>query len=431
MELHKRLVEYRDDLARCARCSLCKYPPLAAIKSHRYSVGCPAIGRYGFHAYSAGGKIIIALALLEQRVSLSPDMVEVIYRCSTCGSCDVSCKYNRDLEPLEYIWALRAECFEQGLAPLHNHKVLLESIRQYNNVWNQPRARRDRWAKGLQVKDASTQKVEVLYYVGCTYSYHAGLQHVAHNTVKLMQKAGLTVGILGNEEVCCTSPAFVMGDRKLFTEVAQKNIDQWAATGARIVVTSCAGCYGLIKAKYPLVSDYPFEVLSAPELMDRLIQEKKLHPDRSLRRTITYHDPCHLGRQSERLVPWHGTIRKVLNQCVIQDPPKVFRRGTSGVYEAPRNVLNAIDGLELREMERIKEYAFCCGAGGGVKSAFPEMALWAATERIEEAKSTGADTLVTACPWCESNLQDAVLHNKSSISIQDFTTLLVEATGGV
>jgi Fe-S oxidoreductase len=225
--------------------------------------------------------------------------------------------------------------------------------------------------------------------------------------IRLLRLAGVNVGILGVSEACCASPSFTLGDRETFRSVAQKNVEQWQRTGAATLVASCAGCYGLIKSKYPLVADLPFEVLSAPEMIDRLVQDGRLKLSREVRRTVTYHDPCHLGRQSERLTPWHGRQRKVLNQCVLQEPPKKFNRGTFGIYEAPRSLLGAIPGLEFQEMERIREYSFCCASGGGVKSAFPEMALWAATERLAEARATGARALVTSCPWCESNFQDA------------------------
>ena len=249
--------------------------------------------------------------------------------------------------------------------------------------------------------------------------------------VNLMHQGGVRVGILGNKEPCCGSPAFTLGDRETFKQQAQKNVALWERTGAKTVVTSCAGCYGLMKAKYPLAVELPFEILSAPEMAYRLLQEGKIKPARKVKQVVTYHDPCHLGRQSEKLTSWNGTQRKVLNQCVIQDPPRQFNRGTHGIYDAPRNVLNAIGGIEFREMERTREYSFCCGSGGGVKSAFPEMALWAATERLQEAAATGAEMIVTSCPWCESNLMDAAAaDNETNLKVANLFDLLDESIGG-
>jgi len=434
MDLTKSLSGHADDLGRCARCSLCKYPPLAQIKSKRFSLGCPAVGKYAFHGYSSGGKMILGLALLEGRIDVSEELREIVYRCSTCGSCDVSCKYNRDLEPLEYIFALRAELIARGAGPMPAHEPILKSIRNYDNVWMQPKKARARWAAGLPVKDASAERFDVLYFAGCSYALKPELRAVPRNLVGLMLKAGLTVGIFGEREPCCGSPAFTLGDRELFRQCAEKNLDLWERAGVRTVVVSCAGCYGLMRAKYPLVRETGIEVLSAPEMAARLIARKRLRPAREVRRKVTYHDPCHLGRQSEKLGRWSGRTYKALNQCVVQEPKRAYNRGANGIYDAPRQVLRAIPGLEFREMERIREYSFCCGSGGGVKSAFPEMALWAAGERLEEAACAGADELVTSCPWCETNFADAAARRANGgkpFPVTNLFELLTESVGGV
>ncbi len=124
--------------------------------------------------------------------------------------------------------------------------------------------------------------------------------------------------------------------------------------------------------------------------------------------TVTYHDPCHLGRQGEDYVPWSGTEKKIFGQAVVRDPPKPRYTGAFGVYEPPRDVLKAIPGLKLVEMERNREAAWCCGAGGGAREAYPEFSVATANERIEEALTTGADAIVSARPWCEQNFGDAV-----------------------
>lgn len=170
-----------------------------------------------------------------------------------------------------------------------------------------------------------------------------------------------------------------------------------------------------------------FEVLHITEYLDLLIKGGKIKPIKKVPLKVTYHDPCHLGRLSEPYLPWVGVERKVLGQIVIKDPPKEFRRGTNGIYEPPRAVLQSIPGVELVEMERIKEYAWCCGAGGGVKEAYPDFALWTAKERVEEAKATGAEALVTACPWCERNFRDALGQNGDKMKLYDVVELLLEA----
>jgi Fe-S oxidoreductase len=428
--LGKTLADFEKDMTRCARCSLCKWPPLAQVKSIRYSQVCPATSRYNFHAYSGGGKMIIGLSKLRGRVEYSDEMLDVIYRCSVCGACDISCKYNRDLEPLEVLHTLRATCVRDGAAPLPAHRPILDSMRNYDNVWMQPRKKKASWARGLDVKDAAEKACDTLYFVGCTYALRPEMAGVARTTVGVLRRAGVDIGILREDEPCCGSPAYTIGDEELFTEVAGRNIETFNRLGVRRVVASCAGCYGALKTKYPLVARMDFEVVNVTELLAELVDEGRLRFPEPVGKTITYHDPCHLGRQSETCAEWNGTERKVLNHLVIHDPPREFNRGTYGVYEAPRRVLAALPGVELVEMERIKEYSFCCGSGGGAKSAYPEFALATARERVDEAESTGAEILVTACPWCESNLTDGVNDLGSRMEVASLVELVAAAMGG-
>ena len=126
---------------------------------------------------------------------------------------------------------------------------------------------------------------------------------------------------------------------------------------------------------------------------------------------------------------WDGDVVDLMPLISINMPPKPKRTGSKGIYDAPRNILRKIPGIKLVEMERIKEYAYCCGAGAGVKSAFPELALYAAKTRIEEAEDTGADTLVSACPFCSTNLQDGIIERSSKLKYYDISELLLMSLG--
>ena len=130
--------------------------------------------------------------------------------------------------------------------------------------------------------------------------------------------------------------------------------------------------------------------------------------------TVTYHDPCNLGRQGEPYQPWEGVEKKIYGQAVVYDPPRPRHNGANGVYQAPRDLLAAIPGVELVEMERNREAAWCCGAGGACREAFPEYSAATAAERVEEAASTGAEALVTACSRCELNFTEAVAADTAS-----------------
>ncbi len=163
------------------------------------------------------------------------------------------------------------------------------------------------------------------------------------------------------------------------------------------------------------------------EFVDRLIKQGAIKFTRTVPMKITYHDPCHLGRQGEPYIPWKGKEKKIRGQIVVYEPRRPRYNGAWGVYQPPRDVLKAIPGLELVEMERIREYAWCCGAGGGVKDAYPDFSAWTARERIEEAKSTGAEAIVSACPWCESNFSNAVKGNAREMKVYDVMELVQQA----
>jgi Fe-S oxidoreductase len=197
-------------------------------------------------------------------------------------------------------------------------------------------------------------------------------------------------------------------------------------SGAEILVTGCADCYHAFKVlydKFDLKDN--LEVLHTTEYLDRLMKEGKLKPTRQVDVRVTYHDPCHLGRLGEPYLHWEG--KPVPGHIRIFDPPKEFRRGSFGIYEQPRDVLKSVPGLKLIEMDRIKEYAWCCGAGGGVKETNSEFARWTARERIDEAESTGAEAIVTACPGCEQSFNDAINENRSSLKVYDVVEILEQA----
>jgi Fe-S oxidoreductase len=163
------------------------------------------------------------------------------------------------------------------------------------------------------------------------------------------------------------------------------------------------------------------------EFVDRLVKDGKIKFKKSIPLRVTYHDPCYLGRQGEPYVPWNGKEKKIYGQVVVYEPPRPRYTGAQGVYQPPRDVLAAIPGLELVEMERNREAAWCCGAGGGVKEAFPEFSQWTANERLEEAAATGADAIVSACPWCERNFMDALSGGETKMKVFDVIELVQQA----
>jgi len=421
------LEDYREYMVRCARCSNCKFIPQYRISGYKYAYSCPSISRYNFHAYSGGGRLITALSMTDGRIEYSDKLLEIIYQCQMCGACDISCKYGLDLEVLQPLYEFRVKCVEDG--QLHPaHMVVIDGLRKEDNMLQKPKAERGKWAEGLGVKDITEEKAEVYYHAGCQYSFDEELWPAARAAINLLKKAGVDVGIAGKDEACCGGRAYELGYLGELTKYAENNMEMLRTAGVKTVVTSCSDCYHAFKVLYDKIGiKGDLEVLHITEYLDLLIQEGKLTPKKEVMATVTYHDPCHLGRLGEPWIHWEGTIKIVPSIRTQHEPKKIFRRGTYGVYEPPRNVLKSIPGLRLVEMTRIKEYTWCCGAGGGVTDAYPDFSMWTAMERVREAKDTGAEALVTACPWCVRNFKDAVKELGDTLKVYDVVELLEQS----
>jgi Fe-S oxidoreductase len=285
------------------------------------------------------------------------------------------------------------------------------------------KSKRGEWAAGLGIKDATKEKVDVLFHVGCLTSFDKNMQKLAKATAKILQKAGVNFGIFGNKENCCGGRAYQMGYPDAFMIQAKKNMDMIKKAGIKTLVTGCADGYHAFKVLYDKFNlKGNLEILHISEYIDKLIRDNKLTMRRKVDLAVTYHDPCRLGRLGEPWVHWEG--KKIPGDRFVFDPPKPYRRGTNGVYEPPRDVLKAITGLKLTEMTRIKEYSWCCGAGGGVVESNPNFAKWTAQDRINEAVSTGAEAIVTACPWCEKTFNEAIKDSGSNMKVYDIVEIV-------
>ena len=339
-------------------------------------------------------------------------------------SCKI-CRYN--LEPLEMTRELKFRLVEAGQG-LEKHGAVIESLQKGQNTMGQPAAKRGDWADALDIPRFPSRHAEVLFHAGCRYSYDRDLQNSARTAVGLLKKAGVAVGIMGDREICCGGRVYSMGYRDEFARMARATMKLWAGNSVKTVVTSCADGYYAFKRLYPQLGSR-VEVLHNVEFIDRLIKEGKLELRSEVPLSVTYHDPCHLGRQGEPYVPWKGEEKKIKNQIVVYEPNRPRYNGARGVYDPPRDILNAIPGVRLVEMERIREYSWCCGAGGGVREAYPEYSDWTAGERIEEAGATGAEALVSACPWCERNFLDAIEARGETMAVYDIIELVQRSVG--
>lgn len=390
----------------CARCAYCKWLDAWEIKSARFARVCPSVAYYLFDGYSCQGRMDLSVALIDGELKYedSPDLLGVYYKCNMCGGCDAQCKRVQDMEPLRVIQEMRIRLVGDGhLLPAH--APVMDSLRKEDNMMLKPKAGRGDWAKGLKVKDLTKEKAEVVFHAGCHLSFDKDQWPIAHTALNLLQRAGVDVGIMGQDETCCGGRPYEMGYQGEFTKYAESTMEAWRNAGVKTVVTSCSDGYWAFKRLYPTLGS-KFEVLHMVEFIDRLIQQGRLKFSKAIPMTVTYHDPCHLGRRDAVYVPGAPIM---------------------GIYDAPREIIKSIPGVELIEMERIRENAWCCGAGGGAKEGYPDFNAWTAEERIAEAKTTGAEGLVTACPWCECNFVDAIKRMGEKIKVYDIIELVQQA----
>jgi len=388
------MLEYADIdpyLAKCVRCGSCR--TIFGLSRP----ACPSGEEFKFEGFFSSGRIWIARGLKEGALEWDdPELVKKLFACTLCGNCTQQCPMTVRERIMEVFETLRAEIVDRGGTPFLAHRRLKDSLVQYRNPWMQPRRRRSQRLSDGNVRilrPDSGDKAEVLYFVGCTAALDSSLKHIARNTVDLLNKAGVDFGLLGEEEVCCGSVALRIGERALVRELASINLEMIEKTGAKTVVTSCAGCFKTLSQDYSHYGQLSARVVHSSEYILELLEAGRLSLIGGTKRDITYHDPCHLGRH-----------------C--------------GIYDAPREILRCLPGISLREMVRCKENSWCCGAGGGVRSAFPDWALESSKKRILEAEQTGANLLVTACPFCLQNLSTGIQAGGTPLELMDLTDLV-------
>jgi heterodisulfide reductase subunit D len=332
------------------------------------------------------------------------DFVKNLYECSTCGQCEVVCPAH--IETVGLWEELRRLMVEAGYGPLEAQKGLAKSVKSFDNPWQQPRAGRIKWARRA-IKDGMIRtmpreirqtKGKVLLFFGCTAAYDVNVKQVAINSINILEALDIDYGILGIEEKCCASVLLRMGDPE-HKRVFKENIDIFNSLGIETLISSCSGCFKTILQDYPKVAPLNFEVLHTVEFLARLMKQGKLHFPHRVERTVTYHDPCHLGR-------------------------------ATGGFDAPRMIMEAIPGLRLTEMPRNREYSRCCGAGGGLKAGYPDIQNKMAQQRIREAEETGAAQLVSCCPFCYQGLNIGITAMGSQLLMKDISSLVAEALLG-
>ena len=394
-----RIKAIKNNIAACMNCGDCRIGFRTAIE--RFKV-CPIreIHPSGFEPFFGRGKMNLVKGLLRGDLKPSKELAEIFYQCTSCGSCREMChkSHNPYIEQnvfkyLDHIkvWeAVRADLVDAGYAPLPRHDEITKWMQKEHNPYMEKHEDRIKWLEGKKLPE----KADVIFFMGCTEPYR--IPEICQAIVKILEKAEVDFAVIHPEEYCCGSIGFRVGMRDLANELANHNHEAFKKSGAKIVMTHCAGCYRTLKEDYKdLFGELPYKVDHASEFILDLIKTDKLKLTKSVEKTVTYHDPCHLGRHT-------------------------------GLYEAPREILKRIPGLKLVEMERHHQHAWCCGAGGGVKSQYPDLANKIAIDRLEEANRTKAEILTTMCPFCGKNFKDAIEASGNSLQFQDILELVLE-----
>jgi heterodisulfide reductase subunit D len=411
-EWARRVIDERA--YRCIRCGTCRTLLHTQIKGLDFKESCPSGAYMKADCYYAFGKLFAMQGLLEGVISWDARLIDMIYKDPLCGMCQENCTYiNGVIEveggepyikaypaPYEVLEAARVLAVEDGAGPHPTQKLFSEGITKNHNPYLEPHERRFDWLRLVNVPLVLPSEAEIIYFTGCTASYR--LREVAISTVKIFSKLGLKFAVLGGDEWCCGSPLLRTGQYRAAIRTLSHVVESINRCPAKVVVTSCAGCYRVLSRDVERLG-----LTLRPEVKHTasLIYENldKLMPSfKKLDMKVTYHDPCHIGRH---LYP------------------------RQSIYEEPREVLSKIPGVEFVEMKRIKNYSWCCGSGAGAKAAFPDMAIWAASERIREASAVRSSCLVSTCPFCDLNFLDAVRERGLKMKVLDLTQLVVEALG--
>jgi Fe-S oxidoreductase len=316
---------------------------------------------------------------------------EAVWSCVTCNACGLNCP--RGIEIIEVMQAVRAIDVNHGKIP-ERLEAPLDSLKTDGNPWGGAGAKRLEWA-GDQDLPAFQPEHDYCLFTCCTTAYDPHNRNAGQAILRLLEIAGINFGSLGAEEKCCGDPAHSLGAAKLFSDLTRHNSELFLRNGIQQILTTSPHCLNTFKHHY-LELKGVVAIEHYTELFQQLVAEGRLKPSRQVVATVTYHDPCYLGRYN-------------------------------GIYEAPRWLLQSIPGLTLIEMANIREMSLCCGGGGG--GAWSDVARQQrlGVPRVEEAMRTGAEILATACPYCNRMLTEAVraLGVDGQITVRDVAELLL------
>lgn len=334
---------------------------------------CPPYEFYKFQRHTPKSRWLIAQRVFHGLDTITPETKEVVYACTNCLMCQELCGVRGDgYGPWDINVAMREEITAKD-GPLPAHQAIYDGISKHDHPWSAAQSERGQWAEGLGLTIAGQGTAPTLLFAGCSADQVSGRASV-RALARLMQQAGEKFAILGAAEKCCGLYAFDLGFRDQFERLKEENVAMLSRCGVKKLVVSCGSCYRIWR-EYTTAAGWIIEVVHGVQFIEQLISAGRLRFNKPVRQTVTYHDSCHLGRGA-------------------------------GVYDAPRKILQAVPGVRLIEMPRNRRWAWCCGGGGGVPEADPELAQWSAQDRLGEAATAGAELVLTSSALCQRSFRE-------------------------
>ena len=378
----KSIIEVKQEAARCTRCGNCQYY-------------CPSYIVNRVESSVARGRLQLVKRVLEDQVDASETFARRINQCLLCGVCTQNCPAGIRTEDI--IEKMRVKCAET-MGPQKAMEMAARNISGTGNITGDEREHRLLWFEKMDegaVKHGVS--AEYLYFAGCVSTLYPSSYSIPQSFAKLLNKAGLNWSVMGGDENCCAYPLMIGGMPEEAARTMIQNASDVAASGAKHLVTTCPSCYHMWKGVYPsVVPEMPdVKVYHAAQLLCLLVKNGSLKPVET-DCTVTYHDPCDLGRKS-------------------------------GVYDEPREILKTIPGVNLVEMKFNRENSFCCGGGGNLEMTDAELSGKVAQQRIGHAEKTGASIIVTSCQQCKRTLAAGARQKRAKIKVMDLSEFILSA----
>jgi heterodisulfide reductase subunit D len=325
---------------------------------------------------------------------------QTFWLCTVCKSCQVRCP--RGISLTDTMVALKEYATRKGVNVPKGMQMLGESVTTAHNISGDNNATRQIWSENLPRVPLGVaprrRLAKVVYFIGCVSSFYPRVYNIPQAVVQILERANVEFTTLGEDEWCCGYPLYVAGMRDRMAEMVRHNVQRVRRVGAERIIFTCPSCYYAWVHLYPTVTDVSgIRMEHATEFLAQMVADDKpaLGP---VEEAVTYHDPCDLGRKS-------------------------------GVYDAPRELLSSIPGLELREMEASRENALCCGGGGDVEVSDPSVSREVAGRRMAQVKATGARSVASACQQCRRTLEEGARRHKIRVRAVDVVELIWRSMG--